>query len=157
MSINLKKIVYPTDFSEFSMCAVPYALELAEEFGAELHCLHVVDEVGQYWVGASESAVPLVISPEELLKSAEEQLAKFVAEHFETTKVKVVSKLVSGRPFVEIIRYAREEEIDMIVIATHGRGGLASMLLGSVAEKVVRKAPCPVLTVRHPEHEFVMP
>ena len=157
MSINLKKILYPTDFSEFSLCALPYARELAAEFGAELHCLHVVDEVCHCWVGAAESAVPLVISPQDLWKSAEEQLKNFVEEHLKTTKEKLVSKLVTGRPFLEIIRYAHEQEVDMIVIATHGRGGLASMLLGSVAEKVVRKAPCPVLTVRHPEHEFVMP
>ena len=62
-----------------------------------------------------------------------------------------------GTPFVEIIRYAREHEIDLIVMGTHGRGLIAHVLMGSVAEKVVRKAPCPVLTVRHPEHEFVMP
>jgi nucleotide-binding universal stress UspA family protein len=62
-----------------------------------------------------------------------------------------------GPPFLEIVRYAQEANIDLIVLGTHGRGGLAHMLLGSVAEKVVRKAPCPVLTVRHPEHEFVAP
>ena len=62
-----------------------------------------------------------------------------------------------GSPFVEIVRYAKSENIDLIVMGTHGRGPIAHMLLGSVAEKVVRKAPCPVLTVRHPEHEFVMP
>src|SRR5207302_3469836 len=64
---------------------------------------------------------------------------------------------LTGSPFVEIVRYAKEQNIDLIVLGTHGRGPIAHMLLGSVAEKVVRKAPCPVLTVRHPEHEFVMP
>jgi nucleotide-binding universal stress UspA family protein len=62
-----------------------------------------------------------------------------------------------GSPFVEIIRFAKSEDIDLIVMGSHGIGPVAHMLLGSVAEKVVRKAPCPVLTVRHPEHEFVMP
>jgi len=62
-----------------------------------------------------------------------------------------------GSPFVEIVRYAKDRDIDLIVMGTHGRGPIAHMLLGSVAEQVVRKAPCPVLTVRHPEHEFVMP
>ncbi len=70
------------------------------------------------------------------------------------TIVKVVRQ---GPPFLEIVRYAQEANIDLIVLGTHGRGGLAHMLLGSVAEKVVREAPCPVLTVRHPEHEFVAP
>ena len=66
--------------------------------------------------------------------------------------------LVNGlSEFVEIIRYARENNIDLLVLGTHGRGAIAHMLMGSVAEKIVRKAPCPVLTVRHPEHEFVMP
>jgi nucleotide-binding universal stress UspA family protein len=62
-----------------------------------------------------------------------------------------------GSPFVEIIRYARAENIDLIVMGSLGLGPVGHMLMGSVAEKVVRKAPCPVLTVRHPEHEFVMP
>ena len=60
-------------------------------------------------------------------------------------------------PFTEIIRFAKDKDIDLIVMGTHGHTGLAHVLLGSVAEKVVRKAPCPVLTVRHPEHEFVHP
>ena len=62
-----------------------------------------------------------------------------------------------GRPYPTILDYASQQQVDMIVIATHGRGALTHMLLGSVTEKVVRKAPCPVLTVRHPEHEFVTP
>jgi nucleotide-binding universal stress UspA family protein len=62
-----------------------------------------------------------------------------------------------GTPFYEIVRYAKEQNIDLIIMGTHGHTGLTHMLLGSVTEKVVRKAPCPVLTVRHPEHEFVHP
>ena len=62
-----------------------------------------------------------------------------------------------GSPFLEIVTYAKSHDIDLIVMGTHGRGPIAHMLMGSVAEKVVRKAPCPVLTVRHPEHEFIMP
>ena len=60
-----------------------------------------------------------------------------------------------GSPFLEIVSYAKAKDIDLIVMGTHGRGPIAHMLMGSVAEKVVRKAPCPVLTVRHPEHEFI--
>ena len=76
----------------------------------------------------------------------------------ERTKYQARLQLVSGlSEFVEIVRYARENEIDLLVLGTHGRGAIAHMLIGSVAEKVVRKAPCPVLTVRHPEHEFIMP
>jgi nucleotide-binding universal stress UspA family protein len=65
--------------------------------------------------------------------------------------------VVMGKPFAEIIRYAREQAIDLIVLGTHGRSALGSMLLGGVAEKVVRKAPCAVLTVRHPDHQFEAP
>jgi len=64
---------------------------------------------------------------------------------------------VVGSPFVEIVRYARTHDIDLVIMGTHGRGPIAHMLMGSTAERVVRKAPCPVLTVKHPEHEFVMP
>ena len=69
----------------------------------------------------------------------------------------MVRELRKGSPFLEIVRYAKDKNIDLIVLGTHGRSGLSHVLLGSVAERVVRKAPCPVLTVRHPEHEFVMP
>jgi nucleotide-binding universal stress UspA family protein len=69
----------------------------------------------------------------------------------------VLKEIREGSPFYEIIRYAKERDIDLIVMGTHGRSGLVHVLLGSVTEKVVRKAPCPVLTVRHPEHEFVHP
>lgn len=76
-----------------------------------------------------------------------------------TEAAKLDGKLVTkrGKPFIEIVCYAKSEEIDLIVMGTHGRGPIAHMLMGSVAEKLVRQAPCPVLTVRHPEHEFVMP
>jgi len=155
--IDLKKILYPSDFSEHSLCALPYARELSGRFGAELHCLHVVDEATQYWVGTGDTAVPIVVPLEELTGTAEKQMAQFVADNFGEDGAGIVSHVVSGRPFIEIIHYAQEQEIDLIVIATHGHGALASMLMGSVTEKVVRKCPCPVLTVRHKEHKFEMP
>ena len=70
---------------------------------------------------------------------------------------KVIRSTRTGPPFVEIIRYAKEHDVDLLIMGTHGRGGLAHMLLGSVAEKVVRKSPCPVLTVRPDQHQFAMP
>ena len=72
-------------------------------------------------------------------------------------RLNIVRSTVQGHPLVEIIRYARESDVDLMIIGTHGRTGLAHMLLGSNAEKIVRKAPCPVMTVHCPEHEFVMP
>jgi len=72
-------------------------------------------------------------------------------------RLRVELVMEQGSPFLEIIRYAKDHDIDLIVMGTHGRGPIAHMLMGSVAEKVVRRAPCPVLTVKHPEHKFVMP
>ena len=71
--------------------------------------------------------------------------------------LRIIPQVGEGTPFEEIVRFAREKDIDLIVMGTHGHTGLAHLFLGSVAEKVVRRAPCPVLTVRHPEHEFVHP
>jgi len=94
---------------------------------------------------------------EDLVEAADRQMDAFVDQHLANEGFPVKRKVVAGRPFVTIIEYARNREIDLIVIATHGRTGLKSVLLGSVAEKVVRKSPCPVLTIRHPEQKFVMP
>ncbi len=154
---QIKKILYPTDFSEHSLCALPYAKELAKNSSAEIHCLHVVDESYQYWLGAGEAAMPVVMPVEDIKSSAQEHMKQFVETHFGDRQDSVVTNIVTGRPFVEIIHYARGNEIDLIVIATHGHGALASMFLGSVTEKVVRKSSCPVLTVRHPEHKFEIP
>ena len=72
-------------------------------------------------------------------------------------KLSVTLVMRKGNPFLEVVRYARDQKMDLIVLGTHGRGAIAHVLMGSVAEKVVRKASCAVLTVRHPQHEFVMP
>lgn len=89
-------------------------------------------------------------------KAAESALAGGVDPNWEVSHT-VIRAIVEGSPFVEIIRYTREKEIDLIVLATHGQTGLVHVMLGSVAEMVVRKAPCPVLTVRPEGHQFVMP
>jgi nucleotide-binding universal stress UspA family protein len=151
------KILCPTDFSEVGLHALGYARRFAKTNNATLHCLHVVDEAYQYLVGMGPDAVPIGPPTEDLLDAAEKQMDAFVAEHLGDAKFPIKTAVTSGRPFMEIIRYAREHAIDMIVIATHGRTGLKHVLLGSVAEKVVRKAPCPVLSIRHPEQKFVMP
>jgi nucleotide-binding universal stress UspA family protein len=156
--LNLKKILYPTDFSEYSLAALPYAVSLTKQNNAELYCLHVVEMPKEEYL-TSEYMVPLNVPhvPEDkVLRTARARLKRFVAENLSDFD-KVTSRVLVGAPFVEIIRYARDQSIDLIVIGTHGHSALAAMLLGSVAEKVVRKAPCPVLTVRHPQHEFEMP
>ena len=150
--IALKKILVPTDFSDCSDAAVKYGRAFATAFQASLHLLHIVqDPYTQPWAAEAFPA-PLGEMLVEWQTQAGKRLATLLPEPERENAV--VATLV-GSPFQEIVRYASEQEIDLIVIGTHGRGALGHMLLGSVAEKVVRKAPCPVLTVHHPEHEFV--
>lgn len=153
---NVKSILMPTDFSDTSEEAVEYARLLADKFGATLHLLHVVqDPYTQPW-GAEAYGVSLPNLLQEMEQNARARLETVLSEA-ERTKFNVQMEVKVGSPFVEIIRYATDKEIDLIVMGTHGRGAVAHMFLGSVAEKVVRKAACPVLTVRQPGHEYVQP
>lgn len=156
--LNLKKILYPTDFSGYSLAALPYAVGMAKQNNAELYCLYVVDIPKEEYL-TREYMLPLNVPhvpQDKVLRTARARMERFVKENLSGI-AKVTSRVLEGFPFVEIIRYAREQSIDLIVIGTHGHSALAAMLLGTVAEKVVRKAPCPVLTVRHPQHKFEMP
>jgi len=157
---TISKILYPTDFSEHSRVALPLAMDLAKHFNAELHCLHVVDIEHEFFLEGGY-IVPLMTeyppNRGKLQEAAGAHLDQFVAMHMSDLQNSVKKAVVSGRAFAEIIRYARDNAIDLIVMGTHGHSALASMFLGSVAEKVVRKAPCAVLTVRHPEHRFEVP
>ena len=153
--ITLKKILVATDFSEPSESALKYARAFAEQFGASIHVMHVMEDPFLYAPTSEGYLVPPHML-EEMESSARSRLNS-VLPPADREKFSAQLILKHGSPFVEIVRYARDADIDLIVMGTHGRGPIAHMLMGSVAEKVVRKAPCPVLTVRHPEHEFVMP
>jgi universal stress protein A len=156
LMIRLEKILVPTDFSDASECALRYGRAMAAAFHAHLHVLHVMESlIAHAWAAeVYVSAMPNL--RDEIEREARERLTKILDPAGELRpEPRVV--LQTGNPFIEIIRYARDEEIDLIVMGTHGLGPIAHMLLGSVAEKVVRKAPCPVLTVRSQQHEFVMP
>ncbi len=150
--MKLDKILVPTDFSETAQHALGYARDLAQRFDAEIHLLHVVpDPVAQGWAGeATGLIIPDLLQTWEA--DSERRLAEITVEGVTVERVTAV-----GHDFVEILRCAGGNGIDLIVMGTHGRGAVKHMLLGSVAEKVVRKASCPVLTVRHPGYEFVMP
>jgi len=155
--IKLNRILVPTDFSDNSRLALEYAAALGERFESELHLLHVLHDVLSSV--APEPGLVLASAGDyvrELRESAEGAMQKLV-ESKPLAGKKVVRRVREGQPFVEIIRYARDQSIDLIVIGTHGRTGLAHVLMGSVAERVVRKAGCPVLTVRPAGHQFVMP
>ena len=150
---KIDKILCPTDFSELSIGAMKYAGLLAEKFGASLHILHVVDQAYQYWMAMGPESIPAGPSAEEMTNTAKRQMEEFVGQHVPAS-LKATTEIVTGRPFMEIIRIAKERAVDLIVIGTHGRGALSQMLLGSVADKVVHKAPCPVLSVREPGGEI---
>ena len=157
MSLTFQQVLFPTDFSELSNAALAYARLIAGTFSAQLHCLHVVDDAYQYWSAMGPERIPVGPPPEDLLELGRTRMEKFRTEKLGEMKQEVVTEVTLGRPFAEIIAYAREHKVDVIVMGTHGRGAIAHMLLGSTTEKVVRKSPCPVLTIRASEHQFVMP
>jgi len=153
--IDLRRILVPTDFSEHSLNALRYAAAFAEKFGAELYLLHVVQDLSLFLPDVVSGTPPYLPPTEPMLAAVRESLDRLAGEQFPRL---TVHRLVrEGSPFYEIITCAKENAVDLIILGTHGRGVLAHMLMGSVAEKVVRKAPCPVLTVRDKEHEFVHP
>src|SRR6516162_9835264 len=154
--IDLHRILVPTDFSKYSHNALTYAAAFAEKFGAELYLLHVVQDLALFIPEAVSVAPPVAPPVEQMTAAAREALGRVVSEN-DMGRVKVRCEVREGTPFYEIIQFAKEAAIDLIIMGTHGHTGLAHVLLGSVTEKVVRKAPCPVLTVRDPEHEFVHP
>ena len=154
-AIKLKRIVCAIDFSASSDHAQGYAVGLAEVFGAELRLVHVVELpfLPTYSLaGVPNLALPVEQVEEGARKHMEQAVEACRAHHADTE-----GAVRTGSPFVEVINYAREIEADLIVVGTHGRTGLSHMLIGSVAEKIVRKAPCPVLSVKHPDHDFEMP
>jgi nucleotide-binding universal stress UspA family protein len=154
--IDLKRILVPTDFSKHSQNALTYAAALAEKFGAEIYLFHVVQDLALYLPDAIAAAPPPTIPFTQLVTASREALAKVIREQL-PAGVRATPEVREGSPLPDIIAFAKEKDIDLIVLGTHGRTGLVHVLMGSVAENVVRKAPCPVLTVRHPEHEFVHP
>lgn len=157
MSVTFSRILFPTDFSDVSVRALGHVVAMAEQFRAEVHCLYVVDEACQYWAGMGPEGVPIGPPPQELVDLANARMERFRHEVLTGFSRAPVTAVVMGRPFAEIIQYAREKAMDLIVMSTHGRGAFAHMLLGSTTEKVVRKAPCAVLTVRGADPSPEMP
>jgi nucleotide-binding universal stress UspA family protein len=153
--MQIKTILFPTDFSQGARAAMDHAISLAKDYRSKLILLYVIQDISiaEWYIPSSLSAADLM---EDMQKSAWNEMDKWGTEVSQT--VKDVEKLVvRGVPFVEIIKTAKERRADLIVIGTHGRTGIDHMLFGSTAEKVVRKAACPVLTVRIPGREFKMP
>lgn len=156
MKINISKILCPVDFSESSMHALDYAAAFARAHNAELLLLHVTQPL-VYGIVEDPGGLNLYQGLEESMQQAAQSKLEEVEKNSREAGLEVKTMLILGTPFLEIIGVAKEKTVDLIVLGTHGRSGLSHVLMGSVAERVVRKAPCPVLTVKHPEHEFVMP
>ncbi len=152
--IDLRRILVPIDFSAHSTSALDTAVEFARRFHAEIHLLHVHQLPSYVYPDGIFPLTPELISDVEKKIALELERS---AIRVRAAEVECTTKLVIGVTFLEIVAYARECDADLIVMGTHGRSGLAHALLGSVAEKVLRKAPCPVLTVRPEGHSFVHP
>lgn len=152
--IALKNVLVPTDFSDASDTAMRYGKALATAFGATLHVVHVIEEpYGQPWA-VEAYGFSLAALQDEWVKEARTRLDASLSDD-ERRTLKATTTTVLGHPVMEILRFANDNAVDLIVMGTHGRGPLGHVVLGSVAERVVRKAPCPVLTVRASERDFV--
>jgi nucleotide-binding universal stress UspA family protein len=156
--IVLKKVLVATDFSEPSDAALTYGRQVASTFGATLVVVHVAENTLIRGFGGGDGFV--VVDPElqrSVEAAARRRLESLISDEGREQLDAAAVVLTSNAPAHAITEYAKETAVDLIVLGTHGRGGVAQLLMGSVAEQVVRTAPCPVLTVRHPEHEFVLP
>jgi nucleotide-binding universal stress UspA family protein len=155
--MSLERILVATDFGEAAEAALNYGRALARAFGASLTVLHVADNVmmGSFGVEGYVGAYPDFQRNVE--ESARRQLDLLLSEQDVRDLAATTVLRTSNAPALAIVNYAREADVDLIIVGTHGRGAMAHLLMGSVAERVVRTAPCPVLTVKHPEHEFVLP
>ncbi|UCH64913.1 MAG: universal stress protein [Ignavibacterium sp.] len=152
MGTDIKKILVPIDFSDYSKSALKYATEFAQKFSAEMFLVYVVEPViypPDFSMG--QIAIPSVNAEWDI--KAKEELDKLASSEIPDA-VKVQTVIKTGKPFLEIIETAADEDVDIIIIATHGHSGMEHILFGSTAEKVVRKAPCPVLTLREPIKGF---
>lgn len=152
--IRYRNVLLATDFSTAAREAAGHAAAVASAGKATLHLLHVVEEFA-YWESFNLKHFPSQEVFEELESNARIALEDLAKE--EEIGPDAVTHVRHGKPFLEIIRAARDLEADVLVIGSHGQSGLSETLFGSTAEKVVRKAPCAVLVVRHPEHRFEMP
>ncbi len=148
--LQLKRILVPIDFSEASEKAVKYATRFADQFGSSVTLLHVI----QPMVYPADFGYPPTIV-DTLDEAVQQRIEEKLAALADQGGFKMDRLVRLGQPYFEIANAARELDVDLIIISTHGRTGLKHAFLGSTAERVVRHAPCPVLTVREREHDFV--
>ena len=154
--IKFKRILFPTDFSPAAQHALDYAISLALEHEAQILLVHVIEDIGFNTAFTLISFPTTVEYHHGLEEKVRGELSKVISPQLKR-QIPVEEILLQGKPFVEIVRVAKEKKADLIVIPTHCKPGPKHTHLGSTAERVVRLAPCPVLVIRHPEYEFVMP
>jgi nucleotide-binding universal stress UspA family protein len=155
--IAIRHVLVATDFSEPSSTALEYGRELSRTFGATLHVVHVVENMILQAHVPDALTANVVELQRELEAEGRRRLQAEVRDDDRRELGATTVLLTAHSVGSAIARYAKEAAIDVIVVGTHGRTGVAHAMLGSVAERVVRLAPCPVLTVRHPEREFLAP
>ena len=153
--IKIDNVLVPTDFSEASDSALVYGRTLARTFNGRLHVLHVVDDAVLF-AGIDGYSLDVAAVLGGMVDDAEKRVLTCLSED-DWREPKTMTEVRTGGPAVEIAKYAKEAGIDLIVMGSHGRGFISALLMGRVAEKIVRVAPCPVLTVRSPERDFVLP
>lgn len=149
-----KKVLCPVDFSEFTDEILAYAVGIAKRFDSELHLIHVIPNLNYFTPYES------FLTPENLVaieRNIEGEVDKDFDKITKNLDMPVKRIIKTGVTFVEIIDYVKEQDIGLVVMGTHGRSGIEHILIGSVAEKVVRKSPCPVLTIRPRGKTFSMP
>jgi nucleotide-binding universal stress UspA family protein len=148
------RILWPTDFSALAKAALPHAVGLASDAGAELVLLHVLPLPAAYTVPDLSGA--LSVSLQRKTRVAAQRELRRLEKQVKVPNFRTYTVLTEGVPFHQIVRAAKRLRCDLIVLATHGRTGLAHAIMGSVAENVIRRAPCPVLTVRPPRFQSGM-
>ena len=143
MNIDIQHILCPTDFSESAEFALKYALAIAERHGATVELLHIAEASAYAGDPVNEQGQTY----DETLRDRLQAMAEASGTHVSTSV-----NVIDGTDYIEIVRRADAWPADLIVMGTHGRTGMKHLLIGSVAERVVRTSPCPVCTVRHPDH-----
>ncbi len=151
--IALRKILVPIDFSDYSKKALHYAVPFARQFNAKIYLLYVVEPT-IYPADFSFGQIGMPNVENELRTKGEQELQELIKNEIKNA-VPSEALVKVGLPFVEVVSFAKDEKIELIIVATHGHSGVEHVLFGSTAEKIVRKAPCPVLVVRSDERDFV--
>ena len=153
--VAIKNILVATDFSEPSNVALAYGRDLARNYNARLHVMHVVEDVMLRY--STEVGLALPALQEDLVVAARRDLDSRITDE-DRRQLNAVAVIDTGANIATAIcDYAKNNKIDLIVTGTHGRGVVQHFLMGSVAERVVRTAPCPALTVHAHERDFIVP